>query len=286
MMIELTEWAKELGKGWAKSSFVVCILLYVVGYLAIRFHLTAIGIGTDLSVFDERYLFAGARFLVYLVSSIPSIVLVALPLLLMTWVLHRLCPQSISIKTLMFFRQPKLLLVVGIVFVVGMIQFVMRQCFILVNLLLGEAMTVMPSWLIYLLIHHDLMPLFFSLLVGACVVSLSFVWALRHAPLPPGLWTAARLLLIGLVVVQILLLPINYGVLIMDMVMPRVATLGSTPLTQGDRAWLVWEGRDGFTFLIEGKNKSGKKLVTMARSDVKRMEILGYDYIMSTLYGK
>jgi hypothetical protein len=186
----------------------------------------------------------------------------------------------------MFFRQPKLLLVVGIVFVVGMIQFVMRQCFILVNLLLGEAMTVMPSWLIYLLIHHDLMPLFFSLLVGACVVSLSFVWALRHAPLPPGLWTAARLLLIGLVVVQILLLPINYGVLIMDMVMPRVATLGSTPLTQGDRAWLVWEGRDGFTFLIEGKNKSGKKLVTMARSDVKRMEILGYDYIMSTLYGK
>ena len=286
MMIELTEWAKELGKGWAKSSFVVCILLYVVGYLAIRFHLTAIGIGTDLSVFDERYLFAGARFLVYLVSSIPSIVLVALPLLLMTWVLQRLCPQSISIKTLMFFRQPKLLLVVGIVFVVGMIQFVMRQCFILVNLLLGEAMTVMPSWLIYLLIHHDLMPLFFSLLVGACVVSLSFVWALRHAPLPPGLWTAARLLLIGLVVVQILLLPINYGVLIMDMVMPRVATLGSTPLTQGDRAWLVWEGRDGFTFLIEGKNKSGKKLVTMARSDVKRMEILGYDYIMSTLYGK
>jgi hypothetical protein len=286
MMIELTEWAKELGKGWAKSSFVVCILLYVVGYLAIRFHLTAIGIGTDLSVFDERYLFAGARFLVYLVSSIPSIVLVALPLLLMTWVLHRLCPQSISIKTLMFFRQPKLLLVVGIVFVVGMIQFVMRQCFILVNLLLGEAMTVMPSWLIYLLIHHDLMPLFFSLLVGACVVSLSFVWALWHAPLPPGLWTAARLLLIGLVVVQILLLPINYGVLIMDMVMPRVATLGSTPLTQGDRAWLVWEGRDGFTFLIEGKNKSGKKLVTMARSDVKRMEILGYDYIMSTLYGK
>ena len=61
-----------LGSNWTKYSVVGSFVLYVFGYLAVRFHLTAIGVGTDLAVLDERYLFAGARFLVYLVSSVPS----------------------------------------------------------------------------------------------------------------------------------------------------------------------------------------------------------------------
>ena len=44
-----------LGSNWTTYTVVGSFLLYVVGYLALRFHLTAIGIGTDLAVLDERY---------------------------------------------------------------------------------------------------------------------------------------------------------------------------------------------------------------------------------------
>ena len=75
LLHELNERVKALGGDWGKYTLVGSFLLYVVGYLTLRFHLTAIGIGTDLAVLDERYLFTGARFLVYLVSAVPSIVL-------------------------------------------------------------------------------------------------------------------------------------------------------------------------------------------------------------------
>ena len=280
MLSELGKWASGLGGAWAKAFVIASSLLYVVGYLTIRFHLTAIGIGTDLSVLDERYLFAGARFLVYLVLSISNSVLVALPGLLLAWALWRLCPCALRAR----------IHVLGILFAVGMIQFVMRQCFFLTNLLLAEVSPDAPGWLVFLLVHELWMPLYFGSLVMACGPSLLMVWVLWATPFPPGLWTAARLLLIGLVAVQILLLPINYGVLILDKVMPRVASLGATPLTAGEQAWLVWEGRDGSTFLVQGRQQQGsvpaqRRLVTLARADVKRLEILDFDSIMPTLFG-
>jgi len=290
MLSELGKWASGLGGAWAKAFVIGSGLLYAVGYLIIRFHLTAIGIGTDLSVLDERYLNAGARFLVYLVLSISNSVLVALPGLLLAWALWRLCPCALRARIHLTVRKPKLLLVIGILFAVGMIQFVMRQCFFLTNLLLAEVSPDAPGWLVCLLVHELWMPLYFCLLVVACALSLLIVWVLRATPFPPGLWTAARLLFIGLVAVQILLLPINYGVLIMDKVMPRVASLGATPLSPGERAWLVWEGRDGSTFLVQGRQQQAsapaqRRLVTLARADVKRLEILDFDSIMPTLFG-
>ena len=77
LLQELNERIKALAGDWTKYTVVGSFLLYVVGYLTLRFHLTAIGIGTDLAVLDERYLFTGARFFVYLVSAVPNIVLVA-----------------------------------------------------------------------------------------------------------------------------------------------------------------------------------------------------------------
>lgn len=290
MLSELGEWASGLGGAWAKAFVIVSGLLYAVGYLIIRFHLTAIGIGTDLSVLDERYLNAGARFLVYLVLSISNSVLVALPVLLLTWALWRLCPCALRARIHVTVRKPKLLLVLGILFAVGMIQFVMRQCIFLTDLLLADVSPDAPGWLVFLLVHQLWMPLYFSSLVMTCMMSLLMVWVLWVTPFQPGLWSAARLLFIGLVAVQILLLPINYGVLIVDKVMPRVASLGATPLTAGEQAWLVWEGRDSITFLVQSRQKQGsvpaqRRMVILARADVKRLDILDFDSIMPTLFG-
>ena len=53
-------------------------VLYVLGYLTIRFHLSVLAAGTDLEIIDERYLFAGAKFVVYLVSAGVTLLLLLL----------------------------------------------------------------------------------------------------------------------------------------------------------------------------------------------------------------
>ena len=62
---ELSEKAKAFAADWAAYAALGSFALYLPGYLSLRFHLTALGIGTDLAVLDERYLFAGAKSLVY-----------------------------------------------------------------------------------------------------------------------------------------------------------------------------------------------------------------------------
>ena len=78
-MADLTQTVAEriklIGGSWTAYMAVGSFVLYVLGYLALRFHLTALGIGTDLAVLDERYLFTGARFLVYVAASMTSAVL-------------------------------------------------------------------------------------------------------------------------------------------------------------------------------------------------------------------
>src|SRR4029450_3952705 len=94
LLHDLGERISALVGDWTKYTVVGSFLLYVAGYLALRFHLTAIGIGTDLAVLDERYLFTGARFLVYLVSAVPNILLVALPFAALGWVAERMLPEQ------------------------------------------------------------------------------------------------------------------------------------------------------------------------------------------------
>src|SRR4030095_7536331 len=104
-----------LGSDWTKYSVVGSFVLYVFGYLAVRFHLTAIGVGTDLAVLDERYLFAGARFLVYLVSAVPNILLVALPIVGLGWLAERMLPEQVHARVREALLHPRWLTIAGIV---------------------------------------------------------------------------------------------------------------------------------------------------------------------------
>jgi hypothetical protein len=282
---ELNERIKALAGDWTKYTVVGSFLLYVVGYLALRFHLTAIGVGTDLAVLDERYLFTGARFVVYLVSAVPNVVLVALPLTAIAWAVYRLLPEAARVGARDWVMRPTRLALLGIVFAVIMIQFVMRQCFVFSNLLLARDLPPEPGWLVTLLLDDRLMPVYFSALVAACAVPLAILWALRKAEAPGGPGGFAKGLLVFLAAVQVLLLPINYGVLIVDKALPRVAALGKEPLADGQDAWLVWEGKDGVTFLVRSRERNRRALVTMRRADVERTEILGFDRIVPTLFG-
>jgi hypothetical protein len=69
--------------------------------------------------------------------------------------------------------------------------------------------------------------------------------------------------------------------------MPRVAHLGDQKVLEpGQDAWLVWEGKDGMTYLLRQRrgDKETWALVTLPRSEVKRIEITGYDPILRILF--
>lgn len=298
--------AQNIASHWASYTILFSFFLYVIGYLALRFHLTALGVGTDLSVIDERYLFTGNKFLIYLVSLIPSLLLLILVSFLSVvapvYLLYRLLPGGFRAKLGNFsqrqwqnFRSWWLasnrLAWLGILFTLLMIQLVMRQSILLSNLLLAEDLPAEPLWLRYLLLARtdELITLYFIGLLGGMLVSVSiFFYTLRNNPsqiVSPGI---TRLLLGFLLGVQLLLLPVNYGILVLDKSMPQVSGLDTLGVLKPDeQAWLVWEGNEGKTFLLR-KQQGGnykKSLMTLPKSDVQRLEITGYDHIFKFLFG-
>ena len=344
-----------LRKSVSWSSFIVIgsFFLYLTGYLALRFHLAALGLAIDLPMFDERYLFDGARFFVYLVSTVPSLLLVMLLILLLGGIITLLCwilsfgsgisdffskrpPSSLRNQTDNCFHnhwsslRPKWLTSdclawLGIILAVLMIQLVMRQCFLLNNLLLAKDLSEVPGLLNKILLDptDGYMALYFSSLVYMTLLSASifyYAWKVQESRS-----VFARYLLGFLLGVQLLLLPVNYGVLVLDKLMPRVTEVITLDLLKSDKevrlvwegnksntflvsakeddnyekilvtlpksdkeAWLVWEGDKSKTFLIRGKREDGnyeKSLVTLPNKDVQRLEISQYDPIFYTLYG-
>jgi hypothetical protein len=283
LLQELHERLKALGSEWATYSIIGSAALYLAGYLALRFHLTVLGIGTDLAVLDERYAFTGARFFVQVVSSIPNVLLIGALLAALGWMLSRIAPAPMRGRLLASILRPSRLALIGIVLAMVSIQFAMRQCFLVSNLLLRPALPREPAWLVGLLLDEGKASLYFDGLVAACVVSIVILAVLRKSSTPTDqAWQ--RSLLAFLAGVQILFLPVNYGVLIVDQTLPRVASAGDMPLVDGDEAWLVWEGKDGQTFLVGNREGTRRALITLDRSDIKRTEIIGFDPILRTLF--
>ena len=115
---------------------------YLPGYLTLRFQLSAYGVATNLDIFDEKYLFAGCRFLVYLVTSVPNILIIILMLAAVGYVPYKLVPVSLKDRLNRWASAwcaiPVRLPLLGVVLGVALIQFVLRKCFAFGNLLLAK----------------------------------------------------------------------------------------------------------------------------------------------------
>lgn len=288
------ERVKALAGSWPNYATLGGVVLYLLGYLTLRFHLTALGAGFDTTVVDERYLFTGARFVVYLVSLVPNVVLLALILGALIWLPARLLPTRLrqglaarNARVVAWVADSQRLALIGIAFAVFMIQFWMRDCFELSDLLLRERLpddNRPAAWLA--LDYGGRMDLYFTWLVAGCLISGIVLLAVLRQSADGGSEGAGvlRPLLGFLVAVQFLLLPVNYGYLVVDKNLPRVASLdGVAPLAAGTRAWLVWEGKDGVTFLLR-KDDGARNLVFVKRDEVKRVDIVANDPIVHTLY--
>lgn len=283
---DLNTRVKTLATSWPSYAALGSFALYLFGYLSLRFHLTALGVATDLNVVDERYLFTGARFLVFLVSTIPILVLVLGPLALLAYSIFRLARRKLTGSRLL---RPNALCIAGIILAVIFIQFFMRQCFFLSNVLMACELPG-PEWLRALLLQKDdgLRSLYFSALVAGCVMTSALLYLAARSATPSLATPFLKALLTLLVAIQVLFLPVNYGTLIMDKTLPKVADLGGqAQLSQAQHAWLVWEGGEGVTYLVRNTaaNEEQRRLITLLRKDVKRTEISGYDPILNVLFG-
>jgi hypothetical protein len=138
---------------WSAYSAIGVFVLYLCGYLALRFHLTALGIVTDLTVLDERYLFVGAKFFVFFASCIPYLVLIILALWGLIGVARRLAP-FIWKSTQNLFNRPQPLLWAAVTIAILAIRFFMTPCFAIHDLPFQCALPG-PQWLRNLLHFQD-----------------------------------------------------------------------------------------------------------------------------------
>src|SRR5712691_3993403 len=139
---DFTEKLGSLAGKWTAYGAFGSFLLYLLGYLTLRFQLSTYGVATNLDIFDEKYLFAGCRFVVYLVSALPILLLIALVLAAIFYLPYRLWPgaskQRVEQWVTNWAAHPNRLPLVGILLAVALIQFVMRNCFVYGSLLLKD----------------------------------------------------------------------------------------------------------------------------------------------------
>jgi len=275
-----------VGKWTAYAAFGSS-MLYLIGYLTLRFQLSTYGLATDLDLFDEKYLFAGCRFLVYLVSSVPNILIVVLVLAAIGFVPYRVTPSAIKDRAARWLAdwcaKPSRLSLVGIVLAVVFIQFVMRRCFVFGNLLLQKQLP--DEWISGVLLASDAkLTLYFSGLVAGTLLTAFIAWqAVTRVESTGAMGRFLTAVLVFLVAVEFLLLPVNYGVLISTQQLPQIAeTPGDAKSQDGQRAWLVWNSKETLTYFLYGSPDS-RMLMTVPRKDAP-VRIVAYDDIYCVLF--
>jgi hypothetical protein len=283
----VTEKLGNFAAKWPAYAAFASFLIYLIGYLTLRFQLSTYGLATDLDLFDEKYLFAGCRFLVYLVSSIPNILIVLLALMAIGYLPYRLIPASVKDRVhhsvAAWCAKPVNLPMLGIVLAVLFIQLVMRRCFAFGNLLLQKQLP--DEWITSVLLASDgRLSLYFSGLVAVTLLTALIVW--QAVVRGNATTSAARLLtaaLIFLVAVEFLLLPVNYGVLISTQQLPQIAEIPAEAKSlDPQQAWLVWNSKETLTYFIYGSSDR-RMLLTVQRKDAP-VRIVAYDDIYCVLF--
>jgi hypothetical protein len=263
----LIEKLKAIGASYSLYAAMGSFVIYFLGYLVLRFQLSTWGVATDLAVLDERYWFAGARFLVYLTSTVVNTLFLASPFLLLWWALNRWT----------YFHQWRErwnYAVMGVVFAVLFIQFVEKKCFQFMDSLLLQRQLAGDAWLQSVLCDSSgkYEPLFSAGLVAGVATT---GWLLFQSRARKTGKPALEVALASLLVVEFLMLPVNYGVIVSTRELTRVTNFAPA------QAWLVWEGKDKTTFLVLDKDR---KLVAVPNAEVKKIEFTGVDSIFQHVF--
>ena len=275
-----------LGK-WTSVAAVGTFLLYLFGYLALRFQLSTYGVVTNLDVFDQRYLLAGDRFLVYVVSTAPHVLVFAFFGFGIGYLPYRLLPLSLRTRigawlTALTQRAVGVPLL-GTLAALGLIEIVMRKCLIFGHLLFADKLP-RYDWLDNLLLADDAAKtLFFTGLVAGVLLT-GLIWR-RSIQLIDAARPLTRVLtatLTFLWAVEILLLPVNYGVLIASPQLPRVDNSSLPARPPGERLWLVWDAKEARVYFTLGAD--GRRTMLSVPGNDARIEVTAFDPIFCIVF--
>jgi len=276
------------GKWTAYSAFGT-FLLYLFGYLALRFQLSVYGVATSLDAFDEKYMFAGSRFFVFLVSSVPNVLLIVFFLIAIFYLHYKLVPASAKARLKVWgatwISHPARLPFAGTLLALMLIQLVLRKCFVFGNLLLAKGLP-RNEWINgVLLTGSGNQSLYFSGLVGGTLISGALLLMAWRQPAATPLSKVLVGLLFFLMSVEVLLLPVNYGILIASQLLPRVTEIGAEEKPQfGQRNWLLWESKDDLTYFVQEGVDGKRSIITVPRKDAD-IKVVAYDRIFCVLFG-
>jgi hypothetical protein len=269
---------------WPGYAALGTFLIYLFGYLALRFQLYIYGVSTNLDAFDEKYFFAGCRFLLFLGMTIPSILLILVVMLLPLYVAYRLIPNALRSRLQVWIstwrKRPYLPRVSACLLSLLLIQFVFRQCVLLSNMLLREHPP--DYWITSVLLGGEFAQAsYFAVLVLGAGLSFFVLAGAMQVPVPAGGAFILTALAVFLVAVEFLLLPVNYGILVGSTSLPRVSQVeNQSKLAPGSSAWLVWESKEALTYLVcEGNSRT---LVSLPRKE-NRVTMVGYDAIFQVV---
>jgi len=290
--VSLSTHLKMIASNWTSYTLLGSFILYLTGYLSLRFHMSVFGLGTDISVFDERYFFTGVNFFIYIISSIPILILIGIIVYFPIKIIIKLFKRFIDSFFPSWTIDAHFILLIGIVCSTIFIQFFMRKCFLLTNVLVSNNIEQIEKekWLIHILNQDDLFwsNFYFPLLLIGLILSFIIWWNIQKTVSSSQEFFWFKHLLSFLIVSQFLFLPINYGALIMSQTAPRVATPKVLKNNQDKlEFWLVWEGEKGVTYLKRNLlKKDEKSLLTLNKKDVNHEEILCYDNLLKIILNK
>jgi hypothetical protein len=293
----MTAKLKDVGAGWTTFIAVGSFFLYMLGYLVLRFHITVLGIATELAVLDERYIFAGAQFLVFIMTFVPIMVFLLLVLLAIVYLPYRILPGRLRIGVAdaltrggegvrRCFCTGDRVLFLGVVFSLFMIQFVMRQCLSFSNLLVNPCLPE-QVWLRTTVTSPGLLGIHFAAMIVANATATGLLLCPTGQDQKSAYTATLRGMLVFLVAVQWFMLPVNYGMLWYQKELPKVEIPETKYSLPGREAWLVWEGKEGHIFFVrqvdEGKRQ--RYLVTVPKKEIKEIRITAYQGLFPLAFG-
>ncbi|MDX1999958.1 MAG: hypothetical protein SF066_19755 [Thermoanaerobaculia bacterium] len=275
----LTGWAANLAMALGTGTGV----LHAIGYVSLRFRLRALGVEMDHAMLDERFLFEGARCLLQLLTTVPLLVLLASPVVVLGVLLRRVPGLGRRIDGALLRvhgAPPRWLVVGGVAWAVLAVQFVMHHVIHFQNLLL-DPVPCDPPWLRSVMLDGSgrLAPFYF---VG--LLALLAPTAFAFFRLPKTGWMAARGLLGLLLFVQVLLLPVHFGIVGAAAPLARIAEVPGEPATS--RVWQAFATDDSAVFLIERPGPpTERRLVALKSEGLERLEVVGREAVLSRAEG-
>ena len=295
-----------LAKDGSIGSAAVVFLIYICGYLSLRFRLLLLGAAMDFGAFSERVFYAGAMFLIYTALTLSSVLLIVLlPALgirlISRWLWFKrmrksahdpglatndpgLAERTTSAISRMIRAAPYECCLTTLVLGFAFVQFFLRK------ILSFQAILLHPSGLSGV----------FDFLVRACVLDKEayYVLLLLALVLASGLFILLRknmpntlaskwllrILFFG-ICVQAAFIPIHHGGLVVAQSFSRLMRIKGEALPAGKKAWLIWEGETFLSILLKDSTKAGvsRKMMITTKELAAPMESGGSDPLDSLL---